>query len=564
MIPFLDMLNHEMGAQVTWKPPQSNHGGDKSDPGAILHKRVKKGEELFTSYGSHGNKHLMLQYGFAIVDNSSDVVKVGWKLADAVGGADPPPDAKPLLKDADSVFESADPELVGRWWNEDRLALFKREVCGGPHGDQTIQDLTEGKVLSFTVFSDGTFDAILLSACVIATMSPALVSRSLKRLSGVDVLQEKQQNTFRNYVAWFFSWKLQKLLSNIEAGLRSRYFAEIDGRRPDDAGPGLDKRSWDNLFEKHGHKSTIDIDGRTYAVGSESCVLTVFDGQLRALERSLCGFTDNERFESDVIKQLSDLDFLVKSGSSSSNGHGSPERRNRKKSKKGRSNGPRAIKLHVGNLSFESTPTDLQDYFVSLYGQDNILECHIPVEKGSGRSRGFGFLTVTEATASQVLDFSRSFDLHGRSLKLEKSTSTAGNPRSRGNRHSSVPEGGERCPMCGYRPKYCDCHRRPPPPPDDMYHRPYDRYYDDYGDRYREDGRRSRSPGYDREDIRYRRREYDRYYDYRSRDDDRYDRRSLSPRRDSRKRSRSRSRERSRSKRSKRHHSRSRSPGEYR
>jgi RNA recognition motif-containing protein len=45
--------------------------------------------------------------------------------------------------------------------------------------------------------------------------------------------------------------------------------------------------------------------------------------------------------------------------------------------------------LFVGNLSFKTTPEDLKEAF-SPYGQ--ILDIRIPIDKLSGRQRGFAFI----------------------------------------------------------------------------------------------------------------------------------------------------------------------------
>ena len=69
-----------------------------------------------------------------------------------------------------------------------------------------------------------------------------------------------------------------------------------------------------------------------------------------------------------------------------------------------KSDSPTAVKLHVGNLSYVTTPSDLYDFFSTMYGQDNVLECHIPVEQVTGRSRGFGFVAMPKAIAHQALE----------------------------------------------------------------------------------------------------------------------------------------------------------------
>jgi cold-inducible RNA-binding protein len=48
-------------------------------------------------------------------------------------------------------------------------------------------------------------------------------------------------------------------------------------------------------------------------------------------------------------------------------------------------------KIHLGNLSDATTEHDLRELF-SAYG--NVMEVNLPKERPSGRSRGFGFVTM--------------------------------------------------------------------------------------------------------------------------------------------------------------------------
>jgi len=48
-------------------------------------------------------------------------------------------------------------------------------------------------------------------------------------------------------------------------------------------------------------------------------------------------------------------------------------------------------KLHIDNLSASTAENDLRDWF-SPYG--NVVEVNIPTNRTSGRSRGFGFVTM--------------------------------------------------------------------------------------------------------------------------------------------------------------------------
>ena len=77
-----------------------------------------------------------------------------------------------------------------------------------------------------------------------------------------------------------------------------------------------------------------------------------------------------------------------------------------------------SIKIYVGNLSFDSTETDLNGLFAT-YGE--VESAKVIVDQFTSRSRGFGFIEMTNREeglkAIQGLD---SKDLGGRSLKVNE------------------------------------------------------------------------------------------------------------------------------------------------
>lgn len=56
-------------------------------------------------------------------------------------------------------------------------------------------------------------------------------------------------------------------------------------------------------------------------------------------------------------------------------------------------------KLYVGNLSFDTTENDLQDLF-SPFGP--VSEVNLISDRATGRSRGFGFVTMATPEAAQA------------------------------------------------------------------------------------------------------------------------------------------------------------------
>lgn len=55
-------------------------------------------------------------------------------------------------------------------------------------------------------------------------------------------------------------------------------------------------------------------------------------------------------------------------------------------------------KLYVGNLSFDTTEIDLQDHFAQV---GTVTEAVLMQDKFTGKSRGFGFVTMSSGDEAQ-------------------------------------------------------------------------------------------------------------------------------------------------------------------
>lgn len=636
LVPILDMLNHEIEThQVTWEQnvpkdsmivddPSNDAGQEPHPPRAVMHKRVRKGQQVYTCYGNLSNRILMLQYGFCQMVNSNDETRLGWGLMDAVGNVPPSADYTPLFEVSDDakkfqVYESTEPIAVNDWWSDERLELLELEVAQNVE-NSFMSSLKIGKKMTGAAHSDGTYDPILLTTALVGTMPiPELTHHMAKRRSVDDermpiTISQRHQEVLRAYLGFIFSQKLQKLLENLDNGLKGHFGgvrlwtkASQGGIRYKKAEEETEETQvvgWQTFFDEHAYTATMEVEKHYYAIGPDSCVLTLYDGQLQALQATLDGLLTSEKFEDGVIRQLQDLGFKIgngdekipdeieikqdpENGNVGGQGMGPPaekqggkrgddkkkedgkspkkSRRNRKRNNSaatGGSDRPPAIKLHIGNLSYSTLADDLYNFFARESGRDNILECHIPTERETGKSRGFGFVTLPENIARQILTSQKKYELDGRILKIAESNSAGSNKPNR-----VPPRESERCSTCGYRPKYCVCAApnlpgmpsNGPPGPD------YGREYDYYGssrhrrDRYsrsrspyhRDRGRRSREADHPRDhsrDSRDRRHYYDRSRSRsysRGRDRDRRERRRDRKSRD-RSRDRDRSRERSR------------------
>ncbi|MDQ7784968.1 MAG: RNA-binding protein [Desulfomonilaceae bacterium] len=94
-----------------------------------------------------------------------------------------------------------------------------------------------------------------------------------------------------------------------------------------------------------------------------------------------------------------------------------------------------SIKIYVGNLSFDSSEQDLKGLF-STYGE--VESAKIIVDQFTNRSRGFGFIEMTERDDGlKAIQALNSSDLDGRSLKVnEAKPKTENRNRGGGSRDS--------------------------------------------------------------------------------------------------------------------------------
>ena len=73
-------------------------------------------------------------------------------------------------------------------------------------------------------------------------------------------------------------------------------------------------------------------------------------------------------------------------------------------------------KLFVGNLSFQTTEADLTEKF-SQHGP--VEEVAIIIDRTTGRSKGFGFVTMTDGADEAIKKLSGS-ELNGRMLTVNE------------------------------------------------------------------------------------------------------------------------------------------------
>ncbi len=84
------------------------------------------------------------------------------------------------------------------------------------------------------------------------------------------------------------------------------------------------------------------------------------------------------------------------------------------------------MKLYVGNLSFDTTENDLQDLF-EQHGA--VTEVALINDRATGRSRGFGFVTMADATAAKAaVEALNGKEVQGRTLTVNEAREREARP----------------------------------------------------------------------------------------------------------------------------------------
>jgi RNA recognition motif-containing protein len=100
-------------------------------------------------------------------------------------------------------------------------------------------------------------------------------------------------------------------------------------------------------------------------------------------------------------------------------------------------------KLFVGNLDFKVTENDLQDAFAA---HGTVVEANLMMDKMSGRSRGFAFITMgTPEEAQKAIAALNGSDLKGRKLTVNEARPKEERPPG-GGRDRGGDRGGDRGP----------------------------------------------------------------------------------------------------------------------
>ena len=100
------------------------------------------------------------------------------------------------------------------------------------------------------------------------------------------------------------------------------------------------------------------------------------------------------------------------------------------------------MKLYVGNLSFNTTESELQTAF-SEHGE--VEEVAVITDRETGRPRGFGFVTMREESAARAaIEALNGKELDGRALNVNEAKAKTAGGGGGGDRGGGGGGGGRR------------------------------------------------------------------------------------------------------------------------
>ena len=106
-------------------------------------------------------------------------------------------------------------------------------------------------------------------------------------------------------------------------------------------------------------------------------------------------------------------------------------------------------KVFVGNLSYETSQTDLEALFSEV---GSVVEVFLPIDRVTERPRGFAFVELSDSEAIQVaIEKLDGVELHGRNIRVSEARERP--PRSSGgfDRSEGGPPRGSRAKPKGSR-----------------------------------------------------------------------------------------------------------------
>jgi len=83
-------------------------------------------------------------------------------------------------------------------------------------------------------------------------------------------------------------------------------------------------------------------------------------------------------------------------------------------------------KIYVGNLPFSANENEIRELFMQ-YG--TVESVALPIDRDTGRPRGFGFVEMARADASRAIQNLNSKPFGGRPLRVNEAQERTSNPR---------------------------------------------------------------------------------------------------------------------------------------
>lgn len=109
-------------------------------------------------------------------------------------------------------------------------------------------------------------------------------------------------------------------------------------------------------------------------------------------------------------------------------------------------------KLHVGNLSYQTTEAELQQLFAEV---GPVVSVAIITDRASGRSKGFGFVEMeTEQAAQQAIERLNNYELGERSITVSEARPPRERPSGGGGGRGRSPRSGGGSSGGGSRRRY--------------------------------------------------------------------------------------------------------------
>jgi RNA recognition motif-containing protein len=76
------------------------------------------------------------------------------------------------------------------------------------------------------------------------------------------------------------------------------------------------------------------------------------------------------------------------------------------------------MKLYVKNISFRTTDLELKNHFTQA---GHVVEAKVVVDRATGKSKGFGFVTMPDDAADKAIKTLNQSQLDGRNLYISES-----------------------------------------------------------------------------------------------------------------------------------------------